>query len=331
MLNRILSNKITVISIVAVVCLLNTLSVNGQLNWTNVSDQYGVLPASVSVFKTQDKIDGRPNIAFYVEIDTRDKNLSFEVDTTLYRRLTPQQFYDRNKAPYIVMNCSFFEFKQNRNVNLIVQDGKMVAFDTPAVSRKGKDTLTFMHTLGSAFGMNKKREMDIVYNFNDSSFKFPFSQSEPLKPLIDSFQSINLRNPALNALKPWKVNWAFGGGPVLILNNQIRITNNEERKFAGKAINDLHPRTAIGFTADNKMILLVVQGRMPGIAGGASLNDLAEIMLKLNCIKAMNLDGGGSSTLLVNGKETIKPSDSSGQRPVPAVLVIGDGTKKRRM
>jgi len=41
----------------------------------------------------------------------------------------------------------------------------------------------------------------------------------------------------------------------------------------------------------------------------------------------MNLDGGGSSTLLVNGKETIKPSDASGQRPVPAVLVIGSATK----
>jgi hypothetical protein len=328
MLNRILSNRTATFRIVVIVCLLNTLSVHGQLRWTNVSDQYGNLPPSVSVFKTQEQLEGRPNIAFYVEIDTRDKNLDFNVDTTLYRRLTPQQFFDRNAAPYIVMNCSFFEFKQNKNVNLIVQDGKIVGFDTPAVSRKGKDTLTFMHTLGSAFGMNKKREMDIVYNFNDSSIKFPFFQSEPLKPVIDSFQSINLRNPALQALKPWKVNWAFGGGPVLVLNSQIKITNNEERKFAGKAINDLHPRTAIGFTADNKMILLVVQGRMPGIAAGASLNNLAEMLLKLNCVKAMNLDGGGSSTLLVNGKETIKPSDAGGQRPVPAVLVIGKGTKK---
>jgi hypothetical protein len=185
-----------------------------------------------------------------------------------------------------------------------------------------------MHTLGSAFGMSKKREMDILYNLNDSSFKFPYVQSEPMKPVIDSFPLFTLSNPALQALKPWKVNWAFGGGPVLLLNSQIRITNNEERKFAGKAINDLHPRTAIGFTADQKMILLVVQGRMPGIAAGASLNNLAEIMLNLNCVKAMNLDGGGSSTLLVNGKETIKPSDAGGQRPVPAVLVIGKGTKK---
>jgi|1048.fasta_scaffold04850_3 hypothetical protein len=327
MLNRIFTNQTATFGIIVVGYLLNTLSVHGQLTWTNVSDQFGYLPPSVSVFKTQEHLEGRPNIAFYVEIDTRDKNLDFNVDTTLYRRLTPQQFFERNAAPHIVMNCSFFEFKQNRNVNLIVQDGKIVAFDTPAVSRKGKDTLTFMHTLGSAFGMSKKREMDILYNLNDSSFKFPYVQSEPMKPVIDSFPLFTLSNPALQALKPWKVNWAFGGGPVLLLNSQIRITNNEERKFAGKAINDLHPRTAIGFTADQKMILLVVQGRMPGIAAGASLNNLAEIMLNLNCVKAMNLDGGGSSTLLVNGKETIKPSDASGQRPVPAVLVIGSATK----
>ena len=328
MLNRILSNQTATFRLIVFGCLLNTLSVHGQLKWTNVSDQYGYLPPSVSVFKTQEQLEGRSNIAFYVEIDTRDKNLDFDVDTTLYRRLTPQQFFDRNAAPYIVMNCSFFEFKQNKNVNLIVQDGKIVAFDTPAVSRKGKDTLTFMHTLGSAFGMTKKREMDILYHLNDSSFKFPYVQSEPMKPVIDSFPHFKLSNPALQELKPWKVNWAFGGGPVLLLNSQIRITNNEERKFAGKAINDLHPRTAIGFTADQKMILLVVQGRMPGIAAGASLNNLAEIMLNLNCVKAMNLDGGGSSTLLVNGKETIKPSDAGGQRPVPAVLVIGNATKK---
>ncbi|MFN9783889.1 MAG: phosphodiester glycosidase family protein, partial [Sphingobacteriales bacterium] len=41
-------------------------------------------------------------------------------------------------------------------------------------------------------------------------------------------------------------------------------------------------------------------------------------------VEALNLDGGGSSCLLVNGRETIKPSDKTGQRPVPAVLLIGN-------
>ena len=45
------------------------------------------------------------------------------------------------------------------------------------------------------------------------------------------------------------------------------------------------------------------------MAEGASLNQLAQIFKKLGCLEALNLDGGGSSCMLVNGKETIKPSD----------------------
>jgi exopolysaccharide biosynthesis protein len=103
---------------------------------------------------------------------------------------------------------------------------------------------------------------------------------------------------------------------------QIKITNNEELKFAGKAIDDKHPRTAMGYTNDNKLILLVVQGRFPGIAEGADLKQEAKILQDLGCWEALNLDGGGSSCMLVNGKETIKPSDATGQRGVPAVFLI---------
>ncbi|MGL6068460.1 MAG: phosphodiester glycosidase family protein, partial [Sediminibacterium sp.] len=120
----------------------------------------------------------------------------------------------------------------------------------------------------------------------------------------------------------WKMKTAVGGGPVLLQDGQIKITNNEELKFTGKAINDKHPRTAIGYTANGKMIVLVVEGRNPGKAEGADLIQLANILKDLGCIEALNLDGGGSSCMLINGKETIKPSDKEGQRPVPAVLVL---------
>jgi exopolysaccharide biosynthesis protein len=49
---------------------------------------------------------------------------------------------------------------------------------------------------------------------------------------------------------------------------------------------------------------------------------MAGLMQQIGCVEAINLDGGGSSCLLVNGKETIKPSDKEGQRPVPAVFMI---------
>ena len=115
---------------------------------------------------------------------------------------------------------------------------------------------------------------------------------------------------------------AVGGGPVLIQNSEINITNNEELRFNGKAIDDKHPRTAMGYTNDGKLILLVIEGRFPGKAEGATLTQEAQMLKDIGCKEALNLDGGGSSTMLINGKPTITPSDKEGQRPVPAVFII---------
>ena len=293
-----------------------------QFAWKDVSIEYGLTTPSIRLFKTDELLDGAFNISFYASIDMKDKRNHAFIDTTCRRRLTPSQFDKRNAGSVITVNCSFFEFIQNRNVNLIVQNGKTVAYYTPVVSRKGKDTLTYVHTLGSAFGISKSGKMDIVYNFNDSSLMYPYYSQVVVNPLIDSLPKLSINDIRLSFLKKWKIHQAFGGGPVLVQNHTASITNNEERKFAGKAIQDKHPRTAIGYTADGKMIIVVVQGRMKGLAEGATLPQLAKIMLELGCVEAMNLDGGGSSCMLVNGKETIKPSDKEGQRPVPAVLTI---------
>ena len=114
---------------------------------------------------------------------------------------------------------------------------------------------------------------------------------------------------------------AIGGGPVLLQEGEVKITNNEELKFVGKAINDKHPRTAMGYTKDGKLIILIIEGRNT-VAHGATLGQEAQILKDLGCWEALNLDGGGSSCMLINGKETIKTSDKEGQRPVPAVFMI---------
>lgn len=318
------TNHVLIYSIICfLVCEITIVPhLSAQVSWKNVSSEYGELPTSINVFSSSDLLDGAPSIMFVAEIKSKDKKIDFYVDTTSRRRLTPKEFFNRSNNPYVVVNCSFFEFVQNRNVNLIVQDNKIVGYDTPAVSRKGKDTLTYMHTLGSSFGIFKNRKMDIAFNYNDSNLVVPYVLQTPYKPMIDSLKKLSLNHPSLAGLKKWKVEQAFGGGPVLVQDGQIRITNNEERKFAGKAIADKHPRTAIGYKNDGTMVILAVQGRMKGLAEGATLPQMAKILVDLGCIEAMNLDGGGSSCMLINGKETIKPSDPTGQRPVPAVFVV---------
>ena len=291
-----------------------------QLRWQNVDSLYGPLPSSVHIYKSTDTIEGKPNIAFYVIADLKDRKLDFTTDTTFKRRLTPKQFYEKNSQPLIVVNGTFFDFATNRNLNTVIKDGKLVSYNVHTTALKGKDTLTYLHTFRSAIGISKKRKADIAWLYTDSSAIYAKAFQYKSSAFKDSFVSIRNQPLVLNA-RSWKMQTAIGGGPALIQNAKISISNNEEYMFAGKAINDKHPRTAMGYTEDGKLIILVVQGRFPNIAEGASLNHLATILLDLGCVEALNLDGGGSSCLLVNGNETIQPSDKV-ERAVPAVFII---------
>jgi hypothetical protein len=304
-----------------------------QLRWTNVDSLFQPLPSSVHVFKSTDSLDGKPNVAYYVSADLADKNLLFSADTTLGRRLTPSQFFHKNQQPLLVVNSTFFSFETNQNLNTVIKDGKIVGHNK-SIPGRGKDTLLYHHTLNSVLGISKKRRADVAWVYSDSSDKhayalqYPFLSSKTGSPYISKTQLLTSVKDSASSdqghhkLKRWKMHTAIGGGPVLVQQGEIKITNNEERKFGGKAIHDKHPRTAMGYTKDNQLIILVVQGRSPGIADGVSLLQQALLLKELGCWEALNLDGGGSSCLLINGKETITPSDKGKQRAVPAVFMI---------
>lgn len=314
--------------------LFNTAVLSAQLVWQNVDSLYQPLPKSVHIYYTDTKIDTSPFKAYYVIADLKDKKLDFTADTTYKRRFTPAQFYEKNDKPLLVVNCTFFSFETNQNLNVVIKDRKIVGYNIHTIPGKGKDTLTFRHPFVSGFGISRKRIPDVAWLFSDSSQKFVYYRPRSVTAFKDSLNTFGLEyarsanskivdteKGGVIDFKKWKMKTAVGGGPVLIQYGNIKITNNEELKFTGKAINDKHPRTAMGYTKDNKLIILVVEGRNPN-AAGATLTQEAQILKDLGCWEALNLDGGGSSCMLINGKETIKTSDKSGQRPVPAVFII---------
>lgn len=118
----------------------------------------------------------------------------------------------------------------------------------------------------------------------------------------------------------WKqARFALGGGPRLIRSGQVLVEYVEEgfdNDFALKR----HPRTAIGITASGEIVLVVVDGRSK-FSTGATLNELAWIMRGLGCVEALNLDGGGSSTLYAGGAILNRPSDGV-ERPVANALLL---------
>ena len=317
-------------SLLAVCFFVHTVSF-AQVKWVNVDVDFAPLPPSVQVFKTTDSLDGNPFIAYYVKAKLKDKKLDFTTDTTLGRRLTPLQFYEKNEQPLVVVNTTFFSFATNQNLNVVIKDGKIVGYNVHSIPMRGKDTFQYRHPMGSALGMDKRRNADVAWIFTDSVKLFPYAIQFPVEAYKDSVKTIPIINVSGNMilntktvlkLKQWKMKTAVGGGPVLVQNSKIKITNEEELKFTGKAINDKHPRTCIGYTKDGYLIIMVIQGRFTGIAEGATLEQEAKLLMDLGCIEALNLDGGGSSCMLVNGKETIKPSDKGVERAVPAVFII---------
>lgn len=322
--------RLILISILTVTVLFS----KAQPIWKNADSLFGPLPASVHVFYTDTKLDTGVFKAYYVIANLKDKNLIFTADTSLNRRLTPTKFYQKNKNPLLVVNCTFFSFETNRNLNLVVKDGKLVSYNREMLPGRGKDTFTYRHVFTSALGIDRKRQADVAWTFTDSFRRYPYALQTPVPVYKDSsstesldrafrrISSIKSSSSSNNpSLKKWKMQTAVGGGPVLLQNGAINVTNNEELKFPGKGISDKHPRTAMGYTADGHLIILAVQGRSES-SGGASLIQEAQILQALGCEEALNLDGGGSSCLLINGKETIKPSDKEGERPVPGVFLI---------
>lgn len=82
------------------------------------------------------------------------------------------------------------------------------------------------------------------------------------------------------------------------------------------------PRTAIGFNqTKDKIYFAVVDGREEGVSEGMTLDEMGALMLYLGCYQALNLDGGGSSTMVGNGDLRNNPSDAAGERPIPSALL----------
>lgn len=122
-----------------------------------------------------------------------------------------------------------------------------------------------------------------------------------------------------NCLDWSKVNTAIGGGPWLVKDNRVFIDNAEEG-FARIFATGLNPRSAAGITADNKLMLVTVDGRQ-AMSKGMSLGSLASLMKELGCINALNLDGGGSTALSVAGLIINSPSENIERLVADALLV----------
>ena len=122
---------------------------------------------------------------------------------------------------------------------------------------------------------------------------------------------------------------ALAAGPVLIDGGRIVEYDSDKSFYTG-----CHPRTLIGKRADGEVVMVVIDGRFKGRGEGATIAETAYIARLLGLVEALNLDGGGSSTLWTARKGVLNHPydnhrfDHAGERAVPNCIVVRGKTRK---
>ncbi|MDZ5252944.1 phosphodiester glycosidase family protein [Clostridium sp. LIBA-8841] len=120
---------------------------------------------------------------------------------------------------------------------------------------------------------------------------------------------------SVNDLKELDVQEAVSFGPVLV-------KDGEPTPMKGDGGWGVAPRTAIGQRADGAIVMLVIDGRSL-TSGGATLKELQEVLLNTcDVVTAINLDGGKSTTMYLNGKLVNNPASNVGERSIPSAVIV---------
>lgn len=288
--------------------------------WPQSTD-FGDLPKGIRVYKSPAQLQSKNAVA-YIAVAKVSKGRTFDVVLSgtivdgkkLSGAKTPTEFYAEGSYP-VIINGGYFTYQSGYyNLSLVCRNGSVVIGAQQDVwPGDGNYYLPARGIFSHIQGDEYKAEWAVTPNTSTYAYSNPVEK--PTAPATF---------PSLDGARAYTAQTGIGAGPVLIKNGIVVNTYvNEmfkETSDVGATINN--PRTAIGSTSDGRLILFVCEGRnMTANTPGFTLEETAKILLDLGCVEALNLDGGGSSCMLINGKETIKPSDGE-QRLITSAVVL---------
>ena len=292
--------------------------------WVNVEDTFGSLPGYINVYKSPAELESKSVVAYIAVADMMKAEWdvwSVKADkdyktTDSYR--TPSEVYAETQSPVIINGGYFYYSGGNYTSSLAVSGGVVYAYN---INYASEDWVDIYYPTRAVFMETEDGDFDACYSYWNGSVNYIYQI-----PAENSYSQDPKQQPSASypeKASSFSAETAIGGGPVLINSGELVNTWSEEMFDVG-GVNPTsnQPRTALGITSDNKLIFFVCEGRnmTPGVAG-LTTQDVANVLLDLGCVEAINLDGGGSSCMLVNGQETIKVSGST-QRSVASTVMI---------
>ncbi len=229
-------------------------------------------------------------------------------------------FADENGDVYAVANGGYFGV--GISYSLVRWNGETMADNIRGLNRNYQGVPTAYYPTRAAFGLNTQNKPGIGWVYTVNQAGGPLYIYPQPSPNIEGSAPQAVPSPTFpSGGTIWDVKSAIGGSPVLVKGGIIKITDSEELISVDNTSS--RARTAIGYLKNNFVVLFVAEGgntseSIPGL----TLQDVAMQMKDIGCVDAINLDGGGSSAMVVKNNHTIKPSDTAGERAVISALVV---------
>jgi Phosphodiester glycosidase/Secretion system C-terminal sorting domain/Beta-propeller repeat len=289
-----------------------------DITWSNKTATFN-LPNGISIFEGT-RIFPKLKI-YYIDADLNIPELSIRPYIRGAGSKQTVNTFNKNVGAYASINGGFF-YKSDI-LSAVVYPKEIKAKNIKKVTRKVNNIEQKYPVIRSLFSMknDKSFSVDWIYHISNQVFIDEiFTYENPLAyvrndPNPKSVPSANNGEYYSNILT------GIGGGPVLIKDGKIKVTYDEEILWgSGVGYANRDPRSAVGYTADKHIIMIVADGRS-AISEGVGLPELAEIMSNLGCVEALNLDGGGSSQMAIGNTFVNIPSDPVA-RAVPSILSI---------
>jgi hypothetical protein len=143
---------------------------------------------------------------------------------------------------------------------------------------------------------------------------------------LDAGQEVSLQTHFRTLLGARPEQWVMAqdivGGAGLLVHHGKPMKDWSAEQLRAGFDTERHPRTMIGTTPGPAIWLVTVDGRNPSVSLGMTFAELTNLAQKLNLVYALNLDGGGSTTMVVKGTIVNHPSDATGARKVSDALVV---------
>jgi hypothetical protein len=285
------------------------------LYWQKETALMTNFPAGIQVFRTTTPYMTRQMNAYAVVFDPRLVEFKPTHSATFK---TPQSFV--NDEAGTVLACLNGGFFFTTALSHVQYNGTTAANNVASLNRSvyNGTTSTYYPTRGT-FGLSPTWKPDITWTYKVGNAVYSYPTPSP-----NDVNAAPQPVPTATGGTVWNVVSAIGGSPVLVKDGIVNVTSAQE--LADLDNNSQRGRSAIGYTADGKVILLAIEGGNTTVSPnvmGLTLNELANLMKDMGCVAALNLDGGGSTTLRINNQLTVRPSNTDGaERTMPGVILI---------